>query len=83
MQENRVQLLGVEAKIRSLYCTRGITPNRVTGTISAALMLRNTGPKTHHSGDDTVSDLTGLGIEPQTYRTDSDVFKHSVFWPAL
>ena len=28
----------------------------------------------------TMPDLTGIGIEPQTSRTDSDVFNHNANW---
>ena len=51
--------------------------SRVTGPIFAAQrLLGNTAPKKCRSVGDTVSDLTGLGIEPPTFRTHNDVFTH-------
>ena len=38
-----------------------------------AQRLGNTALKKRRSGSDTVSNLKGLGIEPQTFRADSDV----------
>ena len=63
----------------NLHYTRRITSNRVT---SGGVHLRGLAPGQHSSEEtsqrwrvvgDTVScvDLTGPGIEPQTYRTDS------------
>ena len=61
----------------NLECARGITPKRVT---SGGAPLRCFAPGQHSSEEtlqrwqavgDTVSDLTGRGIESQTSRTDS------------
>ena len=50
--------------------------SRVAEPISAAQCLGNTAPKKHRGGGDTLSDLIGPGIEPQTFRADGDVFNH-------
>ena len=65
-------------KIKSnLHYTRGITPKHVT---SGGVHFRGLAPGQHSSEKtsqwwqaigDTVFDLTGPGIEPQTNRTDS------------
>ena len=44
--------------------------------VSVAMRLDNTARKKRRSGGDTVLDLTGPGIEPQTSRTDSDVLSN-------
>ena len=68
-------------KKSNLYCTRGITQKRVT---SGGAHLRDLVPGQHsceatsqrwRDVGDTVSSLTGSGIEPQTFRTDSDMLK--------
>ena len=67
----------------NLHYTRGITPKRVT---SGRAHLRGVAPEQHSSEEtsqrrravvDTVSDLAGPGIEPQTYGTDSNVRNNS------
>ena len=64
----------------NLHHTRGITPKRTT---SGGVYLRGLASELYSSeetshrcraDDDTASDLTGLGIEPHTSRTESDVF---------
>ena len=61
------------------HYTRGITPKRVT---SGGVHLFSLAHGQHSYEEttqmwravgDTLSDLTGLGIEAQTFRTDSDV----------
>ena len=63
-----------------LYCTRGITPKRVT---SGGVHLFGVAPKQHSSEEtskrwravgDTVPDLTYPGIEPLISRTNSKFF---------
>ena len=63
----------------NLYYTCRMTPKRVT---SGGAHLRGLAPGQHSSEetsrrwwaiDDTVSDLTSLGIEPQTSRSDSNI----------
>ena len=53
---------------------------RVAGLISATYRRVNTAPKKRRSGcefvGNTMFDLTYTVIEPQTYRTDRDVFSH-------
>ena len=62
---------------QNLHYTSGITPKRVT---SGGAHLRGLAPGLHSSEetsqrwrvvDDTVSNWTGLGIEPKTSRTES------------
>ena len=48
----------------NLHYTRGITRKRETSDGTAAERLDNTAPKKHRSGNDTVPDLIGPGIEP-------------------
>ena len=63
----------------NLYYSCGITPKCAT---SDGAHLRGLSPgqiisKKHRSGGEplaTLSDLTGPGIEPQTYRTDNAAF---------
>ena len=70
-------------KLKSnLHYSRGITPKRVT---SGGPHLRGLGLGQHSSEEtsqrwlavgNSVSDLTGPKIEPQTFRTDSKVFNN-------
>ena len=73
--------LGVAGK-SNLHYTRVITPRRVTsgrahfrGLAHRQQQLQETSKRWRAAGD-TVFDLTRSGIEPQTYRTHSDVFHH-------
>ena len=55
-----------------------LLPKHVTsaGAHLAAQRLDNTALKKRHSGSDTVSDLTGLVIDPQTSHAYKSVFGH-------
>ena len=69
-------MLSRQAKDRTnLHHTRGITPKCET---SGAAYLRgltpgNTAPKKHRNSGEPLADLTGPGIEPQTFRNNNDV----------
>ena len=74
----KINLATIKPK-SNLHYTRGITPKRVT---SSGAHLCGLTPGQHSSKEtwqrwravcDIVSDLTDPGIEPQIYRTDSDV----------
>ena len=73
----------------NVHYTRRIAPKRVT---SGGTHLRGLASGQHSAEktsqrwravSDTVSDLTGLGIEPQTFRIDSNAFKHYADWLVL
>ena len=70
----------MSVKKLKFHYTRGITTKRVT---NAGVHLRGLAPGQHSSEEtsqwwravgDTESGLTGPGIEPQTFRGDSDLF---------
>ena len=77
---SKLKLLQIESPKLNLHYTRGITPKRVTsgGAHFAGLAP---GQHSYHKTSqrlggvsDTVSDVTGLGIESKSFRANSNVF---------
>ena len=62
-----------KSALYSLVLLRGSVYGEA-GPISA-WRLGNTAPKKRRNGDDTASNLTGPGIQPQTFRTDNNVLR--------
>ena len=69
---------------KNLHYTHGLTPKRVTSGgahLRGLVSEQYSNEETWQADNNTVSNFTGEGIEPQTFLTNSDVLKHCVNRP--